>query len=203
MMRHILLLITITLSAVVYGQKCDSDSLYIKTPIYEVVYSEILEQPIWVKYSSTNLPKGVDRGSMNFHPVDGVCTSDNDDYYQNIYDKGHLAPAATFSDTYENLYLTFSYLNCSVQNQYLNRGEWRLLESQERVWDDNERLDIEVIVVFDDPTFLPTGSAIPTAYHKHIYFTKQKKRKCYYFLNEKPTTEWEDHDNTLKCKILH
>ena len=50
MMRHILLLITITLSAVVYGQKCDRDSLYIKTPIYEVVYSEILEQPLWVNY---------------------------------------------------------------------------------------------------------------------------------------------------------
>ena len=29
----------------------------------------------------------------------GVKTSDNADYYKNEWDKGHLAPAATFSDS--------------------------------------------------------------------------------------------------------
>ena len=87
-------------------------------------------------YTSTNRPNGVDRGSMNFYTDSEVHTSDNADYYRNIYDKGHLAPAATYSDNMENLKLTFSYLNCALQDQYLNRGEWRLLEEQERDWDD-------------------------------------------------------------------
>ena len=108
----------------------------VENNVFKVWYNEVYEQPMKLIYTSTNRPKGVDRGSMNFYTDSEVHTSDNADYYRNIYDKGHLAPAATYSDNMENLKLTFSYLNCALQDQYLNRGEWRLLEEQERDWDD-------------------------------------------------------------------
>ena len=169
----------------------------VENQVFKVWYNEVYEQPMKLIYTSTNRPKGVDRGSMDFHTEKGIHTSDKDDYYRNIWDKGHLAPAATYSDVYENLYLTFSYLNCALQDQYLNRGEWRLLEEQERVWDDIENLTVTVELIFDDGhEILPTGGHIPTDMVKHIYFENSKIYKCFEFENTKPTTGWEEHQVT-------
>jgi len=171
----------------------------IENKVFKVWYNEVFEQPMKLVYSSTNRPKGVDRGSMDFHTEKNVHTSDKNDYYRNIYDKGHLAPAATFSDVYENLYITFSYLNCALQDQYLNRGEWRLLEEEERKWDDNENLTVTVELIFSDGhTILPTGGHVPTRMVKHIYFTKTGLYKCFDFPNEKPSKGWETFQVTHK-----
>ena len=161
--------------------------------IFEVLYSQKLESPLWLKYRSTNRPTNVNRGSMDFYIEKNIKTSDADDYKSNIYDKGHLAPAASFSDNMENLKQTFTYLNCMLQDQYMNRGEWRLLEEQERKWDDSENLTVLIKVFFDKPVKrLPTNAAIPSYMQKHIYFEKQKKWKCYVFLNEKPKFKWDE-----------
>ena len=170
-------------------------NVYVENQVFKVWYNEVYEQPVKLIYTSTNRPKGVDRGSMDFHTEKDVYTSDKADYYRNVYDKGHLAPAATFSDTQENLYTTFSYLNCALQDQYMNRGEWRLLEEQERVWDDTENLTVTVELEFaSEHIVLPTGGHVPTTMVKHIYFEKSKKYKCYSFPNIKPTKGWEEHE---------
>ena len=167
----------------------------IKTPIFEVLYSEVLEQPLWLIYESTNRPTNVNRGSMDFYTEKDVHTSDKHDYYRNVWDKGHLAPAATFSDNMENLKQTFSYLNCALQDQYMNRGEWRFLEEQERKWDDSENLKVKVELIFEkEHIVLPTGGHVPSAMVKHIYFTKQNKWRCFDFPNVKPTKGWEEYE---------
>ena len=68
----------------------------IKTDIFTVVYSEDYQQPLQVMYRVLCPSGDVDRGGMDFHKVEGVKTSDNYDYKDNPYDKGHLAPAAAF-----------------------------------------------------------------------------------------------------------
>lgn len=169
------------------------DTIRVKNGVFEVLYSQKLEQPLWLKYRSTNRPTNVNRGSMDFYTEKDIKTSDNNDYKTNIYDKGHLAPAASFSDNIENLKQTFSYLNCMLQDQYQNRGEWRLLEEQERKWDAVEPLTVIVKVFFDKvPKRVPTNAAIPSHMQKHIYFEKSKKWKCFVFLNEKPKFSWEE-----------
>jgi DNA/RNA endonuclease G (NUC1) len=165
------------------------DLVEVETPIFKVWYSETKEQPVKLAYKSSNRPKNVDRGSMNFYTEDDYHTSDNKDYYRNVWDKGHLAPAATFSDSMENLKQTFSYLNCALQNQYLNRGEWRLLEEAERDWDDFEELEVTIDIEFSD-SILPTGATIPSKFIKHIYLTKNNVWECYDFPNEKPTKDY-------------
>lgn len=165
----------------------------VETSIFTVIYSETKEQPITLTYKSSNRPKNVDRGSMNFYGEKNYHTSDNADYYRNVWDKGHLAPAATFSDSYENLKQTFSYLNCALQNQYLNRGEWRLLEEQERKWDDTEELLVKVDIKFSN-TVLPSGATLPSTFVKHIKFTKSNVYKCYSFPNEKPIKDWKEYE---------
>ena len=168
----------------------------VETPIFKVWYSETKEQPVKLIYKSSNRPKNVDRGSMNFYTEANYHTSDNADYYRNVWDKGHLAPAATFSDSMENLKQTFSYLNCALQDQYLNRGEWRLLEEAERDWDDFEELEVTIDIKFSD-SVLPSGATIPSKFIKHIYLTKNNVWECFDFPNEKPTKDY------LGYKVTH
>ena len=171
------------------------DEVIIENNVFKVWYSEVKEQPTKLIYTSTNRVKNVDRGSMNFYTERDVHTSDNKDYYRNVWDKGHLAPAATYSDSYENLKQTFSYLNCALQNQYLNRGEWRLLEEQERDWDDIQNLTITVELVWDEGyEILASGGHVPTDMIKHIYFEVDGVWRCFEFENSKPTKGWEEHE---------
>ena len=114
MKKGLLLIVFILFSAVLFAQ----DTIRVKNQVFEVLYSQKLESPLWLKYRSTNRPTNVNRGSMDFYTEKNIKTSDAEDYKLNIYDKGHLAPAATFSDNMENLKQTFSYLNCMMQNQY-------------------------------------------------------------------------------------
>ena len=170
-----------------------AQGIRIKNNVFEVLYSQSLEQPLVIKYRSLNRPTKVNRGAMDFYKEPNIKTSDADDYKSNIYDKGHGAPAATFSDNMVNLKQTFSYLNCIMQDQYLNRGEWRLLEEQIRKWDDVEPITVLIKTFFDTPVKrVPTGAAIPAYLQKHIYFEKSKKWRCFVFLNEKPKFHWDE-----------
>jgi endonuclease G len=197
-------LLSLILSVVILSANAQTklrDSVKVTNNVFSVIYSEKLEQPIWLKYRSTNRPTNVNRGSMDFYGEKLIKTSDNEDYKNNIYDKGHIAPAATFSDNMENLKQTFSYLNSALQDQYLNRGEWRLLEEQERKWDDLESLTVVVKVFFDKTSKkLLTGATVPSYFQKHIYFEKQKKWKCFVFLNENPKFEWEQLEMVCEPK---
>jgi endonuclease G, mitochondrial len=188
MKKIVILFSFLILSLVSLGQ-----NVRIKNDVFEVLYSQSLEQPLVIKYRSTNRPTNVNRGAMDFYKEPNIKTSDGEDYKANIYDKGHGAPAATFSDNMVNLKQTFSYLNCIMQDKYLNRGEWRMLEEQIRKWDDNENITVLIKTFFDTPAKrVPTGAAIPSHLQKHIYFEKQKKWKCYVFLNQKPKFSWEE-----------
>jgi DNA/RNA endonuclease G (NUC1) len=176
----------------------DKDVVTVKNKVFEVNYSQKLKQPLTLKYESTNRPTNVNRGSMDFYTEPNIITSGHEDYKNNEWDKGHLAPAATFSDNMENLKQTFSYLNCALQQQDLNRGEWRLLEEQERVWDDKEPLTIKIELLFDkDSKVLPSGATVPSYLVKHIHFDKTGVWKCYKFQNIKPTNKWPIYE--IKC----
>jgi DNA/RNA endonuclease G (NUC1) len=188
---RLFVIVFVFLSQSLFAQK--RDSVLIENTVFTAMYSEVLEQPIWIKYRSINRPTNVNRGHLSFYKEKDVHTSDDADYKANVYDKGHGAPAATFSDNMDNLKQTFSYLNSIMQDQYLNRGEWRLLEEQERNWDDTESLTVIIKTFFDSPNKrVPTGAAIPSHLEKHIYFETQKIWKCFVFLNQKPKYEWED-----------
>jgi DNA/RNA endonuclease G (NUC1) len=176
----------------IYGQL--RDSVLVKTSIFEVMYSETKEQPLWVKYQARPIKKVADRKGMDFYTEKNYKTSDNDDYVNNVWDKGHMAPAAHFTDSKENLRQTFTYLNSALQHERLNRGEWRLLEEQERKWADTEVLNVYIKTIFS-PTSqrLPTNAVVPDGFYKRIEFTKSNKVECYYFPNQPPTKKWTDH----------
>ena len=144
----------------------------IKTEIFEVEYSEELEQPIKLTYI-VQCPMGdASRSGLDFRKVEGYHTSDNEDYKDNVWDKGHLAPAAAFNCDREMVKATFSYLNCALQHEGLNRGPWKELERFERdLAKIYPEVSVLIIVNFDEtPERVPGGAAIPTSFTKEITF---------------------------------
>lgn len=166
-----------------FGQ--ERERVFFETPIFRGEYSEVYEQPLWLEYQVKCSNGSISRSGMNFYKDTEIWTSDNKDYENNVWDKGHLAPAAAFSCTEEMLQMTFTYLNCALQNQYLNRGTWKFLEAYERelskVGDVKVRIDVHF-----DPKLpkLPTGALVPIGFTKTI--THKGKVQKYYFTNEKP-----------------
>ena len=172
----------------VFAQKTLRDSIYIKTNMFEIVYSEKLQQPKFIRYT-VQCPNGsAPRKGMDFYTCDSILTSDDKDYANNPYDKGHLAPAADFNCTKELLFKTFTYLNCSLQQENLNRTTWRLLEVREReLAKTNKSVIVEIRCVYSTKSIvLPTGATVPDGYYKTIKYGNKIEK--YYFKNEKPST---------------
>ena len=188
-MKKLLLLILLgTIPFSIFAQKNLRDSIHIKTDIFEVVYSEVLEQPKFVKYTVKCSNGTASRAGMDFYTCDSIKTSDNKDYEKNMWDKGHMSPAADFNCDKETLYKTFSYLNCSLQQENLNRTTWRLLELHEReLAKSHKTVTVEIRCVFTPTsTVLSSGATVPDAYYKIIKYDKKVEK--YFFKNEKPTT---------------
>ena len=181
-MRKLLFLILLV-PVLLFGQT--KERVPFETPIFKGEYSEVYEQPLWLEYT-IKCPKGsAPRTGMDFYKDTKIWTSDNKDYENNVYDKGHLAPAAGFNCTKEMLYMTFTYLNCVLQNQYLNRGTWRLLEAHERELAKTGDVKVRIDIHFNPKLpELPTGALVPTGFTKTI--THKGRVYKYYFVNEKP-----------------
>lgn len=185
-MKNLLLVLITLLSLSSFSQKKLRDSIYIKTDIFEVVYSEVLEQPKFVKYI-VKCPNGTaSRTGMDFYTCDSIKTSDNKDYEKNMWDKGHMSAAADFNCDKETLFKTFTYLNCSLQQENLNRTTWRLLEVRERELAKTHKVvQVEIRCIFGPKSIkLSSGATVPTAYRKTIKY--DGKTEVYYFKNEKP-----------------
>lgn len=171
----------------VFGQTLQPrDSVYIKTDIFEAVYSEVLQQPKFVSYLVQCPDGSASRKGMDFYSVNGVITSDNLDYVSNVWDKGHMAPAADFNCTREMLFQTFSYVNCALQHERLNRGVWRILEQHERELASQYSVRVQIRVVYGpNAEVLPTGATVPTGFYKTIRYNDKVEK--YYFPNISPT----------------
>jgi endonuclease G len=179
-----LLLLLFLLPLVAFAQR---DSVFIKTDIFTTVYSEVLQQPKWVKYTVLCPTGTAPRTGMDFYAQPGIITSDNADYAANVYDKGHCAPAADFNCTKEMLYKTFTYANCVLQHERLNRGVWRLLESYERELAKTNTVSVEIKMVYSTTSLkLPTGATVPDGFYKIIKFGNKTEK--YYFSNTSPTS---------------
>lgn len=154
-----------------------------------IEYNADYQQPVRAIYEITCPTGDVDRGGLDFYVPQNINfhTSDDDDYVNNIWDKGHLAPAAAFSCTEEELKTTFSYLNSALQHQGLNRGTWSRLEGFERnlavFYPD---LLVEIHVLFGEGAEeLPTGALVPTGFRKILFF--DGKSHVFEFPNESTT----------------
>jgi endonuclease G len=193
-MKKTLLFLFAFISLNAFGQL--RDSLWWTNPYFKIAYSEVLEEPRYVEYRVACPTGNASRSGMDFYKEKGIKTSDHDDYVNNEWDKGHMAPAADFNCTREMLLETFTYMNCALQHQSLNRGVWKHLEAREReLAKTNSVVEVVIRVDFDkNPPRVPAGAAIPKGFYKEIKYGNT--RECYYFPNTTPTSK---SYNDYKC----
>ena len=168
----------------------------IQRDIFEVCYSTKKQQPLWLAYEVECPGGGFSRKSLNFKKDTQFAgiTSNNADYYKNVWDKGHLAPAADFNCSYEKLKATFSFLNCALQHEKLNRGPWKNLEKYERKLSKKYKVSVRVVLEFDEQSLLlATGALVPSYFVKILSFNNQLQ--VYRFPNSASVyqTNFEDY----------
>jgi endonuclease G len=165
--------------------------------IFEVCYSEKLQQPLWLEYEVECHTKVYSRKGLNFKEDElfsGV-TSDNADYYKNVWDKGHLAPAADFNCNYKSLKATFNYLNCALQHEKLNRGPWKALEAYERELSKEQKVNVRVDLDFDASSLLlETGALVPSYFIKILSYNNIQR--VFRFPNDISVYKqpWQDYE---------
>tara|TARA_R110002167_G_scaffold365423_1_gene589974 strand:- start:5 stop:589 length:585 start_codon:yes stop_codon:yes gene_type:complete len=190
-MKNLLtLVVCILVTYIGFGQETKT----IRTDIFKIIYSEEYQQPISVEYDVQCPDGNASRKGMNFYGVDSVITSNNADYKNNVWDKGHMVPAAAFNCDTETLRETFSYLNCALQHQGLNRGPWKELEAFERNLAKVHSLVVVLITIHFDPErgLLPTGARVPTGFTKEI-FTGSMHSLTFYFPNiDVAGVDWQE-----------
>ena len=188
-----LILVLLFLPLFSFAQK--RDSVYVQNKVFTLVYSEVLEQPKWVKYKVTCAENNVSRKGLDFYKEKTIHTSDNEDYVANDWDKGHMAPAAAFGCNAELLKQTFTYLNSVLQHKSLNRGVWKELEEYERqLRQKADDIEIYIRVDFNPPLKKVSGGAtIPSGFYKTIKSQKLKINECYYFNNTIPNADLKSY----------
>jgi len=160
--------------------------VYVTTDMYNIHYSEVYEQPTSVDYTVACTETKFSRAGLDFYKCDTIHTSDNNDYANNEYDKGHMAPAADFSCDKDKLARTFSYLNCALQNEKLNRGVWKILETHERELAVKNTTTVSITIHFSKTSKkLSSGATVPDGFTKVIKSGTVTEK--YYFPNTAPT----------------
>lgn len=107
-------------------------------PGYALGYIEYHEQPAWVIYkltreeATTKAAKRTNRFVEDPEIPTGSATAA--DYRKSGYDRGHLAPAADMAFSARTMADSFFYSNMSPQKPAFNRGIWKDLEEQVRLF---------------------------------------------------------------------
>lgn len=104
---------------------------------YTLKYVEKYELPAWVAYTlQQDQIEGKEERENRFMPDPAVKsgTAVSTDYTRSGYDRGHMAPAADFKNSYQVMKETFYMSNICPQEPQFNRGIWLDLEKMVRAW---------------------------------------------------------------------
>jgi len=174
--KTIITVICIFFSTLSFAQQDELSVVEIKTDIYEISYSQTYQQPLIIDYTviCDATARSYPREGISFKKYPGLKTSSSSDYSDNIWDKGHMAPASTFDCKKEWLETTFSYANCALQHQTLNRGAWAALERFERdlasLYMD---VEVNIMLYFSDKWTTNSDPArIPSNFIKTLTWTE-------------------------------
>jgi len=149
---------------------------------YTLSYNEFHEQADWVAYELTKAEVLGDEAERtdDFRPDTDVETGSAElaDYSGSGYDRGHLAPAADMQWSYDVMSESFLLSNMSPQTAGLNRGRWKVLESQVRDWAiQYGKVYVAVGGVLEDdlPVIGENKVSVPNYFYKAILDYENKK----------------------------
>jgi len=153
---------------------------------YKVHYNESYPGPTMVEYTISKIltPDSIKRVDKWVYPI-GIKTPKLNDWKTTGYDRGHLAPAETFSQSNRSIESTFSLLNCSFQHWKLNRETWRLLERAELNKARTDSLKVYTGCLYQDKNKVTKrGIIIPSHFWRIIINHTQKTIIAFKYKNE-------------------
>ena len=177
----------------------------IKHEGYTVSYNSEYRIANWVAYelTATEAKSRKTERSNKFVPDPLVkgATATNEDYSRTGYDRGHLAPAGDMKWSEKAMRESFYLSNICPQIPKLNRGIWKDLEEQCRLWamDNGSLLIVTGPVITDDMKRLGKNRvAIPESFYKVLCYHTGSGYKGIAFLFENRDYK----ENSLKSMAI-
>lgn len=170
----------------------------IKHEGYTVSYNSEYKIANWVAYELTSQEaksKKAERSNKFVpDPMLKDATATNEDYTRTGYDRGHMAPAGDMKWSAKAMRESFYFSNICPQKPGLNRGIWKELEEQSRLWamDNGKVLIITGPVISNDMKRLGKNRVgVPPSFYKVICTVMNNKPQAIAFLLEN-----KDYRNT-------
>ena len=177
----------------------------IKHEGYTVSYNSEYRIANWVAYelTATEAKSKKTERSNKFvsDPQVKGATAMIEDYTRSGYDRGHLAPAGDMKWSAKAMRESFYLSNICPQKPKLNRGIWKDLEEQCRLWalDNGSLLIVTGPVITGDMKRLGKNKvAIPKSFYKVLCYYTEKGYKGIGFLFENRDYK----DNSLKSMVI-
>lgn len=177
----------------------------IKHEGYTVSYNSEYRIANWVAYelTATEAKSKKTERSNKFvsDPQVKGATAMNEDYTRSGYDRGHLAPAGDMKWSAKAMRESFYLSNICPQKPKLNRGIWKDLEEQCRLWalDNGSLLIVTGPVITGDMKRLGKNKvAIPKSFYKVLCYYTEKGYKGIGFLFENRDYK----NNSLKSMVI-
>ncbi|HWB25837.1 MAG TPA: DNA/RNA non-specific endonuclease [Chitinophagaceae bacterium] len=165
---------------ITYTYKADK---VITNQVYTAYFNYTLHEPLYVAYKLYHGGGDCKRTHMHFKTGDLENSATVDDYKHSLFDEGHLCPAEDEAFDCDREELTFRFYNCLPQTPKLNRGIWKVWETQVR----NESQDDSLLVlcggIFGDRRI--GDAAVPDYCWKLVYsLSNRKVMHCILFPND-------------------
>ncbi len=168
---------------------------------YSLSYNEKNEEANWVYYTLTDsmVLNGGGERSNKFKVDQLVATGSakSSDYTKSGYDRGHLCPAADMGFNTTAMEESFLMSNVCPQAPDFNRGIWKELETEVRLWAKKEhKLYVVTGPVFkDDKGTIGQDNVVVPGYFFKIIYDESDKPKIIAFVfpnrkSDRPLTDF-------------
>ena len=188
-MKNIIIITFCFISSFVYSQNnlrnyypnIKGDTIIINK-YYTICYDIELKSPLWSIHLLTKEQLNddtVSRDNYHFKTDKNIETADDNDYKKSGFDRGHIVPAEDLSYSEMSMEQSFKYYNCSPQEVKLNRGIWKTLENDARLYtSEYDSLLVISGVYFDnlENIFIGDSVFIPSHFYK-IYYDFRKNNE--------------------------
>ena len=159
-----------------YGMPSQMDQIICRNG-YAVGYSYEAKGPAWVAYRLTreSISGDVERRD-GFHfdsSIPAEYRASNDDFFDNGYDRGHMAPAESLDSSKGLMFESFYLSNTTPQLADFNRGAWKALEIRIRRWTER-RGELYVVsgAIYDADEYIGNDLAVASQFYKIVYDPK-------------------------------
>ena len=187
-MKYYSVLLLFLVAGAPYAQQNSTD-IVVRLENFTVNYSQDFLQPLEVWYD-VDCPEPGHLKDMGFTKILGdsleITTSGKKHYKENEWDQGHMAPSASLDCDLKSKKETYTYLNCALQFDELNRGLWKQLENRERSLAKDQEVSVYIRLEFNDSMRIE-GALVPSGFLKVLSF--DGITESYFFPNTAPGFE--------------